>query len=173
VSTVARTLALRAPSRADRVRVDAIVSATGVFRPDERAIALEVFDGAVQRPGADYCALGAYDERDQLIGFACYGPTPCTLGTWDLYWIAVDPGRQRHGTGRTIMDACERDMAARGGRLVVVETSSRPDYEPTRRFYQALGYQQAACVRQFYAPGDDLIIYTKPLTPSRSASRHG
>lgn len=173
MSSVAQTLALRAPSRADRARVDAIVTATGVFRPDERAIALEVFDGAVARPGEDYHAIGAYDERDQLIGFAFYGPTPCTQNTWDLYWIAVEPGSQRHGTGRTIMDACERDMAARDGRLVVVETSSRPDYEPTRRFYEALGYEQEARVRGFYAPDDDLIIYTKPLTPSRSAPRHG
>lgn len=173
MSAAAPSLTLHAPTRADRGRVEAIVAATGVFRADERAVALEVFDGAVARPGADYHALGAYDDRERLIGFACYGPTPCTVGTWDLYWIAVDPASQRHGTGRALMEACERDIAARGGRLVVVETSSRPDYDVTRAFYETLHYQRTARVPRFYAPDDDLVIYTKPLNPSRSASPHG
>jgi ribosomal protein S18 acetylase RimI-like enzyme len=156
-----------APARArDRERVAEIVSATGVFRAAEGAVALEVFDSAVERPGVDYFALGAFDDADRLVGFACYGQTPCTVGTWDLYWVAVDPAFQRQGTGRALMQACERAIQRRGGRLVVVETSSLPAYGPTREFYRKLGYREAARIADFYAPGDDLVVYVKYLTLS-------
>ena len=156
------TVTIRAAQAADRDRVAEIVEATGVFRPDEADIALEVFDGAVERPGVDYNALGAY-EQDEMVGFACFGPTPCTIGTWDLYWIAVDPAGHRQGVGRKLMDACEQRISAARGRLVVVETSSRTDYGPTRAFYEKLGYTPAARIAGFYAEGDDLVVYTKQL----------
>lgn len=154
---------LRAPAPDDRARVREIVEDTGVFRPEEVDIALEVFDGATQEPGADYTALGAFEE-DYMVGFACFGPTPGTVGTWDLYWIAVDPATHRHGIGRRLADAVERSIAGTGGRLVVAETSSRADYGPTRAFYEGVGYVVAARVPDFYAPKDDLVVYTKRLS---------
>ena len=169
----ASAVRLRAPRAGDRDRVAAIVEATGVFRPEEAAIALEVFDGAVERPGADYHAIGACDDDDTLVGFTSFGPTPCTVATWDLYWIAVHPGAHRHGVGRWLMQAAEQAIANAGGQLVVVETSSRPDYAPTRAFYAALGYTRAARIPDFYAPGDDLVVYTKRLVPSRSEEADG
>jgi ribosomal protein S18 acetylase RimI-like enzyme len=161
----AATLVLRAPTTADRARVRQILDATRVFRPDETPIALEVFDGAVAAPGRDYRAVGAYQDG-RLVGWAAFGPTPCTLATWDLYWIAVDPAHHGQGVGRRLMAACEAAIAAEGGRLVVVETSSRPDYGPTRAFYRSLGYQPRAPIAEYYAPGDDLIVFTKYFGPS-------
>jgi ribosomal protein S18 acetylase RimI-like enzyme len=153
--------------------VNQIVRGTGVFRPAEVEIALEVFDGASTQPGADYHALGSYDDAGRLLGFACYGHTPGTDATWDLYWIAVDPGTHRHGIGRALMAGCEQAIAAAGGRLVVVETSSRPDYGPTRAFYEALAYDAAARIPDYYEPYDDLIVYTKRLVPSTRERPHG
>ena len=173
MTLLAPPLTLRPPRPNDRSRVPDIVRATRVFRPAEVDIALEVFDGATLRPGADYHAVGAYDDAGQLIGFACYGHTPGTEATWDLYWIAVDPATQRRGVGRVLMAACEGAIAEAGGRLVVVETSSRPDYGPTRAFYQALAYTGAARIPDFYAPDDDLIVYTKRLLPSARERPHG
>jgi hypothetical protein len=46
---------------------------------------------------------------------------------------------------------------------VVVETSSLPKYEPTRRFYRRQKYDEAARLRGYYAPDDDLVIFTKHL----------
>lgn len=155
-------IALRAPSAADRARVQEIVEATGVFRPDETPIALEVFDGAVGQPARDYWAIGAYHD-DVLIGFATFGPVPCTLATWDLYWIAVDPAHHGRGVGRGLMAACERTIREEGGRLIVVETSSRGAYAPTRAFYERLGYEAQASIPEYYAPDDGLIVFTKPL----------
>lgn len=162
---------LRAPRAADAPRVRMILEATRIFRPDEVEIALEVFGDAVQAPGEDYHALGAYDA-DRLIGFACYGPTPCTVATWDLYWIAVDPGAQRLGVGRRMMEGCEKAILRKEGRLIVIETASRPDYAPTRAFYQTLGYVQAARIPDYYAPADDLIVFAKHLGSSWEGRRH-
>ncbi len=155
----------------DRDVVRTMVAATGVFRPDEVEVAVEVFDDAVARPGADYHGLGAYED-DRLIGFTLYGRTPCTVATWDLYWIVVDPTAQRGGIGRQLMTAAEQDIAGRAGRLIVVETSSRNDYGPTRRFYESLRYDRAARIPEYYAPDDDLIVYTKLLDPPETAARH-
>jgi len=158
---------------ADRERVPAMVEATRVFRADEVGVAVEVFEGAVARPGVDYHGIGAYDD-DRLVGFTLFGHTPCTVATWDLYWIVVDPSAQRGGVGRQLMRAVEQDIASRNGTLVVVETSSRDDYGPTRRFYESIGYDRAAHIPHYYAPKDDLIVYTKRLDPpEQSVGHHG
>lgn len=164
-------IAVRPPSVADRAGARGIVAKTGIFRADELEIALEVFDGAVRAPGDDYYALGAY-EGDRLVGFACYGPTPCTVATWDLYWIAVDPAAQRQGVGRRLMEACETAIRGHRGRIVVVETASRADYAPARTFYETLGYGRAAHIADFYAPHDDLVVYVKRLEASRMEESH-
>ncbi len=111
----------------------------------------------------DYQFVGAFDG-DQLIGFACWGPTPGTVATSDLYWIVVDRGRQGSGVGSQLLEDVEGRLTADGRRLVVVETSSRNDYDATRKFYEARGYTRTATVPGYYAPGDDLVIYTKDLT---------
>lgn len=154
------TPALRPLSAADRRRIEEITRAVLVFRDDEVPVALEVFDGAVGG-SPDYIALGAtVDER--LVGWICWGPTPCTLGTYDLYWMAVDPTMQGSGIGATLLREMEGRLAG-SARLIVVETAGRPDYRPTRAFYEARGYRKAAIIPDFYAPGDDQVVYVKAL----------
>ncbi len=153
--------ALRPLTTADRRRIEEITRAVRLFRDDEVPVALEVFDGAVA--GApDYLALGAVlDER--LVGWICWGPTPCTLGTYDLYWMAVDPAAQGAGIGTALVRDMESRLAG-SARLIVVETAGRPDYRPTRSFYESRGYRRAAVIPDFYAPGDDQVVYVKTLT---------
>jgi ribosomal protein S18 acetylase RimI-like enzyme len=139
-----------------RTRLETIVRATGVFTDAETAIALELFDAN----DADYEFIGAFDG-DVLAGFACFGPTPSTDRTYDLYWIAVHPEAQRSGAGAALMAEVERRLAERDARIVIVETSSRPDYEATRRFYHKRGYLESARVQDFYTPGDDRVVLTK------------
>jgi ribosomal protein S18 acetylase RimI-like enzyme len=151
----------RAPGRADRTSVAEIVAATGVFRLDELEVALEVFDDYCDAPGQDYHAVAVYAGPEDLAGFAFFGPTPCTVDTWDLYWIAVHPRLQRCGAGRGLLERVERFMRSAGARICVIETSSRRDYEATRRFYIACGYQEVARVADFYDAGDDRVTYAK------------
>ncbi len=164
------------PLRAgDRRRVNEILAATGAFAGDEIDVALELFDIAHHADGArssvaslaktdeDYEFVGARDIDDVLLGYACFGPTPSTSGTFDLYWLAVHPDAQGRGVGRRLVAWVEQELERRGARLLVVETSSRDAYARTREFYTRAGYAEAARVRDFYAPADDRIIYTTRL----------
>ena len=146
-----------------RERVRAIVSDTGAFRASEVEVALEVFDDAFRPGQADYDLVGAFDPADTLLGYASYGPTPGAVDTWDLYWIAVHPDAQGAGVGRALWAAVERELRDRDARLCVIETSSRSDYEATRRFYSACGMTAVARVPDFYDEGDDRVIYVKRL----------
>jgi ribosomal protein S18 acetylase RimI-like enzyme len=154
-----------------RSTVAAIVRDTGLFREEEVEVALELFDSTQTPPASsDYFFLGAFTPEDELAGFACYGPTPSTDRTYDLYWIAVDPKRQRSGSGTTLLNEVERRLEGLNARLVVVETSSRSDYGAARGFYLRNGYREAARTRGFYAPADDRITYIKRLQ-GRTATR--
>jgi ribosomal protein S18 acetylase RimI-like enzyme len=143
----------------DRARLAELLVATGAFHDEEIEVALSLFD----LTDDDYEFLGAFDAG-RLVGYACFGPTPATEGTYDLYWLAVDPAAQGRGTGRALVREVERKLSERGGRLLVVETSSRADYAGTREFYARSGYTEAARVRDFYAPADDRILLTTRLT---------
>jgi len=151
----------------DRDTILAFMAATGFFRPDEMLIAQEVLDESLAKgPGGPYQSFVA-DEGGRPVGWVCIGPTPCTLGTFDIYWIGVSPDRQGGGVGAGLMAHVEDLIVRQGGRLAVVETSGRAVYDPTRSFYSKLGYHEAARVADFYAPGDDKVICVKPLAPAR------
>lgn len=173
-SAAARPAHLRlgdpAPEHRDRIRE--IVRATGAFRPGEVDVALEVFDAAFRPGQTDYELVGAFDLEDELVGYACYGPTAGAVDTWDLYWIAVHPGAQGKGSGQALWNEVERRLRARGARLCVIETSARSDYEATRRFYARCGMQAVARVPDYYDEGDDLVVYVKRLNPNPT-SAHG
>lgn len=157
---------VRSLEAADRTRVEAITRGVGLFREDEIPVALEVFDG-ILAPWTDpgprpYSGLAA--ERDgELVGWIAWGPTPCTQGTYDLYWLVVDPDRHGEGIGTALVSEMEHRLRG-AARLIVVETAGRDDYAGTRAFYEALGYQAAARLPDFYAPGDDQVVYLKFFT---------
>ena len=153
---------LRPVGRAQRARLERLTRTTGLFREEEVATAVELLDESLAGDD-DYRFLGAY-AGDELVGYASWGPTPGTRGTYDLYWIVVDPEWQGKGVGTELLVAVEQALSAEGCRLIVVETSSRPDYTATRAFYERRGYARAATLPGYYAAEDDLVIYLKDLT---------
>lgn len=98
-----------------------------------------------------------------LVGYLCYGHTPMTAATYDLYWMAVDGARRGLGVGRRLVEAFEAAVQQAGGRLIRVETSSRDGYDGTLAFYLRTGYEIASRIADFYGPGDDLVTLTKRL----------
>jgi ribosomal protein S18 acetylase RimI-like enzyme len=151
-----------------RPHLDALLRATRAFRSDEVDVALELFDetyGAfadLSTP-ADSEFVAAFDDAGSLAGYCCYGATPGTEGTYDLYWIAVDPAQQGCGVGSALLAEVEQRLGQRQARMLVVETSGRDEYKATRQFYGARGYDVTARLRDFYAPADDRVVYTRYL----------
>jgi ribosomal protein S18 acetylase RimI-like enzyme len=140
-----------------------LVARTGFFRTDEIEVAVELVDERLAKGELSGYEFLMAESSGQLVGYACYGPIACTLGSYDLYWIAVDPRHQRHGLGRRLVRAVESRVAADGGRQIFVDTSGQERYAPTRAFYERCGYKLAARLPGFYAPGDDKLIYVRAL----------
>jgi ribosomal protein S18 acetylase RimI-like enzyme len=150
----------------DRARILEIVTATGNFTQVEIATAMEVVDEALADPAAphgEYRVYVAEDDQGRVAGYECHGPTPLTEGTYDLYWIAVDPAYQGAGFGRALLAFAENDVRATAGRLLLIETSSQESYGDTIRFYEKRGYPLVARIKGFYRPGDDKLIFAKEL----------
>jgi len=105
----------------------------------------------------------AAQEHGEILGFACYGQRPLTEGTFDLYWIGVDGNQRGRGIGKTLLGKVEAQVRAHGGRLLIAETEGKPAFTPTRRFYLSTGYKLEARIRDFYKPGEDLVMFTKRL----------
>ena len=155
---------IRKLQREDKEPIRAILVATDVFKPEEVDVALELIDVYFDEPEQkDYEMFSGIGEQNAVVGFLCFGPTPMTVGTYDLYWIAIDPSVQGTGMGKVLLQFGEEAVQAQGGRLLVAETSSQPRYLKTRTFYQHNGYIEAATIKDYYEVGDDLVLYAKYL----------
>jgi ribosomal protein S18 acetylase RimI-like enzyme len=154
----------------DREAVRRIVEATGNFTRAEVATAMEVVDEWLRDgPASGYLTYvldaGSDGGGPPVRGYVCFGPAPLTEGTFDLYWIAVDPASQGRGFGQLLLQFAESEVRGLGGRLLLIETASQDAYGPTIRFYERAGYDLAARIRDYYRPGDDKLVFAKRLTP--------
>ena len=146
----------------DKGPVLEMVRATSMFTPAEVGVAEELLDVYLNVPDQkDYRVTVIEDERGGLAGYMTWGPTPLAEDAYDLYWMAVAPAEQGRGRGKALMRWLEDEVRGLDGRMIVIETSSQPRYEPTRRFYAGLDYREVARVPHFYRPGDDRVIYAK------------
>lgn len=154
---------IRATCLEDRPVIQSMLERSGFFREDEVLIALEVLDDALGRdPAAGYASY-VVEEENAVLGWISFGPTPCTIGTFDIYWMVVEPSRKAAGLGSALLDYAEGQMRANYGRLSIIETSGNAQYHATRQFYLKRGYREAALLPDFYAPGDDKVIYIKAI----------
>ena len=159
-TTLRETLA---PSDPDAIR--RIVRDTGLFRDDEVDVAGELAEERLAKGAASGYHFAVAEENGAVTGYVCVGPIPCTVHSWDLYWVAVAPDQQGKGLGSELTRRGEAIARAMGGRRMYVDTSTRPDYLPTRRFYERNGYAIAASLPDFYDAGDGKAIYCKILEP--------
>lgn len=149
------------PEDADTVR--RLARATRFFSAPEVAVAVELVEEHRLKGMASGYEFVFADCGSRVIAYTCFGPIPCAQGSYDLYWIVVDPACQGQGIGRALLERSELLMHEQGGRCVYIETSARAQYVSTQAFYRRCGYHQAALLDDFYAPGDGKIIYRKAL----------
>ena len=146
----------------DKPALMQILKNTPEFKPFEVTVAEELIDYYLSDGAkSGYTVLVADDEG--VAGYVCFGETPCTVGTWDIYWIAVSGEKRGKGIGKMLDTFTENAIRKAHGRLAFIETSSTPLYENTRRFYEGRGYKQVARIPDFYMPGDDKLILQKNL----------
>ena len=149
------------PEDPERIRL--LVDITGFFSAEEVDVAEELAQERLQRGAPSGYYFVVAEQYGRLVGYACYGQIPCTVSSYDLYWIAVHPDIQGKGLGQRLLQETERLIRDAGGSRIYVDTSQRLQYASTRAFYENAGYKLDAVLAEFYAPGDNKVIYCKSL----------
>lgn len=144
--------------------LEEILNSTGFFYDHEVVVALELAEENLTQgeEKSGYIFIIA-EKDDKPVAFACYGKTPCTDDSFDLYWIAVHQNQKGTGIGKILMQMIEEDVSQLTGKYIWIETSSRPLYEPTRYFYLKTGCEKIAELPNFYGENDNKIIYLKKV----------
>ncbi len=155
---------IRKMKNEDRAILLNMLTETNMFTQAEIDVAMELIDiFLTNQKQKDYLIYVATNEKEQTIGYVCYGPTPATEGTFDLYWIAVAPKNQNQGIGKKLLSFAENQVLKQKGRQIIIETSSQPKYQPTQQFYLNNNYKIEARIKDFYRLGDDRLIFVKRL----------
>jgi ribosomal protein S18 acetylase RimI-like enzyme len=160
---------LRPVRPSDIDAIHALLRRVSVFEPHEIRVAEELLEEALS--GSQDYVIHIAEEKThdsgggthRIVGYVCHGHNPVTDALYDLYWIAVDPAVHSRGVGRALIGHTEHCVREVRGRGIVIETSSRAEYEPARRLYERCGYRLMAEIPDFYKPGDALVLYVKFL----------
>jgi predicted N-acetyltransferase YhbS len=156
-------LKIRPMQPRDKSAVTTILHATPEFLHHEVVIAEELIDAYLSKGKESGYFIEVAEDDGKVTGYVCWGDTPLTEGTWDIFWIAVDRTLQGKGIGAALMQVAEKAIYKSGGRLSVVETSGKPDYNKTRWFHASQGYKEEGRIKDFYTVGDDKVIMVKRL----------
>ena len=147
----------------DKPGIMHILHNTPEFKASEVDVAEELIDSYLNDPrGSGYHIL-VTETNSVVQGYICFGSTPMTEGTWDIYWMAVAPDMQGRGMGGALIKSAESQIKEAGGRMAIIETSTMPSYAKTRHFHKRNGYETIAHIPDFYEPGDDKLILLKRL----------
>lgn len=141
----------------------ALAVSTGKFKDFEIVALREVLDDYHRVNASLGHRAATFVSEGQAIGFVYFAPAAMTDRAWYLYWIAVAVDRQGQGIGAELLAFAEREIRQAQGRLLLIETSGAPHYEATRGFYLKKGYEVGARLRDFYADGDDLVVFRRRL----------
>ena len=155
---------IRPMIKKDKTAVMAMLNVTPEFKPEEVVVAGEVIDSYLGDPVRSGYYIVVAETGGTVSGYICWGPTPLTSGTWDIYWMAVIPEQQGNGIGSALVQFAENSIREANGRLAIIETSGTPGYEKTRRFHRGRGYEEVCRIPDFYSPGDDKVIMQKKLS---------
>ena len=148
----------------DKEQIRRILTDTRHFNDEEIKVAIELIDVYLNNANqTDYIIYVFENDGKQTAGYICYGRRPLTDWTYDLYWIAVDPNIHGKGLGSGLVKHMEEDLKKNGGKIILIETSGKPEYENERKFYIKNGYEVQTIIKDFYRSGDDLFIYRKYL----------
>jgi len=149
------------PTQGDQDAIAKILTESGFFNDEEVEVGVSLIDEYLKEGERSGYSFLFAEEGGMVTGYTCYGPIPGTRFSWDLYWIAVDRNAQGRGIGQHLLLETEEAIRGQGGRRIYVETSSRPLYDRTRRFYERSGYREEARLRSYYAPDDDKVLFVK------------
>jgi len=147
------------PATSDDIAgLQAVVEQTGLF-PSEMLPDLL----AASLAGAGQALLLTCHLDGAAVGLCYAVPEDLADGTWNMRALAVRPDRQGERLGTALVAAAEQHLKAKGQRILIVDTSGTDDFGLTRAFYAKNGYEEEARIRDFWAEGDDKVVFRKAL----------
>lgn len=148
----------------DRPQLVAIIDRTHNFSSEEKSVAVELIDEAIEKPNHEYYNLYVFENEGKILGYHCVGKRALTDGVFDLFWIVVGPNAQNLGVGKKLLEHSENFAKENNGRWILAETSSKDSYTATRNFYLRNNYSIVSQIKDFYSVGDNLIVFGKYLS---------
>ena len=140
-----------------------ILHSSGFFYDFEIDVAIELAQEYLDY-GTESDYYFVFAEIDgRTVGYTCFGPIACTKRSYDLYWIAVHNDTRGSGLGKILMRESEKIIKDLGGKGIFIETSSRDKYIPTQKFYDSIGCELIARIKDFYDDDDDKLIYKRTV----------
>lgn len=152
---------IRAFKESDKETIVNFLNEIKNFKAEEVEVAIELLNDVCVNGEKSHYKIFVYEFEEKVVGYYCIGKRPLTDATYDLYWIVVDPAYQNKGVGKALIQSAENFVVQQKGRWLLAETSSRKEYEETRNFYLRNKFSIIASISDFYAVGDDLIIFGK------------
>jgi ribosomal protein S18 acetylase RimI-like enzyme len=156
--TLAASDDIRLVEERDVDAIKEIIEATEMFPP---SMLDEMIAGFFSGRSRDFWLTIEREDRPAAVAYCA--PEKMTKGTWNLLLLAALPVRQGTGLGSTLVAGVEERLRLDGQALLLVETSGTPEFERTRRFYRKLDFVEEARIRDFYASGDDKVVFWKRL----------
>lgn len=147
----------------DLTNIEQMLKSTGFFEqsPDEIDVALELARLSLKDGNNVENYEFIFAEKDgKVVGFGCFSRIPCTLSSFEIYWLCVDKQQQGQGVGKKLIQEIIQEVKKNEAKKVVLQTAGRKQYLPTQKFYVAAGFDLEARIKDYYAEGDDCLIYT-------------
>lgn len=122
------------------------------------------FDGYVERWGHVVIEGG---ERDRVLGVSGWYIDDLEAdGVYWLGWTYVNPYSQGQGYGSMLMEFVIAMLERFGARKLFLSTSSLQKYRKAISFYERHGFEREGCLKDFYADGEDQLIFGRRITAS-------
>ncbi len=104
------------------------------------------------------------DEHLGAVSAVAYMGPEMADRVWNLFFISVLPELKGMGRGGALLRHVEAQLVDLEQRMLVIDTSGLDGFEPTRAFYIKHGYTLSAQIPDFWADGDDKVVFTKRLS---------
>jgi ribosomal protein S18 acetylase RimI-like enzyme len=154
---------IRQTIAADTEALMSIVASSGQFDADGISHVKVALEHYLSGESEDIW-LTADDSEPVAVAYCA--PEALTDGTYNLLMLWTRRDREGKGHGRALVEKLESELTDRGARLLIVETSGLDTFKAARAFYSKCGFRQEARIKDFFAAGDDKLVYTKVLAPA-------
>lgn len=153
---------IRPTQKADTPAILQILEESGQFGADGCAHVQAILEAHLASDSDEIWLTADEADDGDVVGVAYCAPEPVANGTWNLLMLWTRANRHRSGVGSALVNQVEHALRQRHARLLIVETSGLPAFAPARSFYAKCGFQHEASIKNFYAAGDDKLVFTKP-----------